>query len=56
VSEEDSRVLELVLKGVNVLLVKSGMANNAAELTRVLENDINILFKLSHNNVFRIQV
>ena len=28
VSEEDNRVIELVLKGVNVLLVKSGMASN----------------------------
>jgi hypothetical protein len=56
VNEEDARVLELVLKGVNVLLVKAGMSNNAAELCKVLGNDIDILFKLSHHHTFRIQV
>jgi len=54
VSEEDARVLELVLKGVNVLLVKAGMASNATELIKVLGNDIDILFKLSHHHTFRI--
>jgi len=56
VGEEDNRVIELVLKGVNVLLVKSGMANNPKELTEVLKNDIDVLFKLSHHNIFRIAV
>lgn len=56
VNEEDARVLELVLKGVNVLLVKAGMASNASELCKVLGNDIDILFKLSHHHTFRIQV
>lgn len=54
VSDEDARVLELVLKGVNVLLVKAGMSSNAAELCKVLGNDIDILFKLSHHHTFRI--
>lgn len=47
-------MLELVLKGVNVLLVKAGMASNATELIKVLGNDIDILFKLSHHHTFRI--
>ena len=54
VSEEDNRVIELVLKGVNVLLVKSGLTGNAHEMISMLENDINTIFKLSHHKVFRI--
>ena len=56
VCEEDNRVIELVLKGVNVLLVKSGMSSDPEQLTSVLTNDIDILFKLSHHNIFRIAV
>jgi len=56
VSEEDNRVIELVLKGVNVLLVKSGMASDPEKLTSVLTDDIDILFKLSHHSIFRIAV
>ena len=56
VNEEDNRAIELVLKGVNVLLVKSGLSANPHELTAMLGDDINILFKLSHHTVFRIQV
>ena len=36
VSEEDNRVIELVLKGVNVLLVKSGLTTNAHKMIEML--------------------
>jgi hypothetical protein len=54
ISEEDNRVIELVLKGVNTLLVKSGLTGNAHSMIEMLENDINTIFKLSHHKVFRI--
>lgn len=55
VSEEDNKVIELVLKGINIVMIKSNtkMDNQLKEL---LEKQTNLLFKLTHHKVFRIQL
>ena len=55
VSEEDNKVIELVLKGINVVLVKSNTKMDA-NLKELLEKQTNLLFKLTHHKVFRIQL
>jgi len=53
IDEEDNKVIELVLKGINVVLVKSS-AKLDTQLKNLLENQTNHLFKLTHHKVFRI--
>ena len=53
IDEEDNKVIELVLKGVNIILMKT--ANTVdSDLNRVLDQQIDILFRLTHHKVFRI--
>ena len=55
IDEEDNKVIELVLKGVNIILMKT--ANTVdSDLNRVLDQQIDILFRLTHHKVFRIQL
>ena len=55
VSEEDNKVIELVLKGINIVLSKSSTQMDD-KLKELLENQTNMLFKLTHHKVFRIQI
>ena len=55
VDDEDNKVIELVLKGVNIILLKSGSRVDA-DLRKVLTEQTNLLFKLTHHKVFRIQL
>jgi len=55
VDEEDNKVIELVLKGINVVLIKSS-AKLDSQLKNLLETQTNLLFKLTHHKVFRIQL
>lgn len=55
VSEEDNKVIELVLKGINVVMVKSNTKIDN-QLKQLLEKQTNMLFKLTHHKVFRIQL
>ena len=53
--------MEQILKGVNVLMNKSKsdirMNNHhGQELKKLLDDEMNTLFKLTHHNVFRIQI
>jgi hypothetical protein len=53
VDEEDNKVIELVLKGVNIIMSKSTNTVDS-DLSKVIDNQIDILFKLTHHRVFRI--
>lgn len=53
IDEEDNKVIELVLKGVNIILIKSAKEVDS-DLNRVLDQQIDILFRLTHHKVFRI--
>ena len=55
VDEEDNKVIELVLKGINVVLLKSSSSIDD-DLKELLEKQTNLLFKLTHHKVFRIQL
>ena len=55
VSEEDNKVIELVLKGINVVMLKSNTKLDQ-QLKDLLERQTNLLFKLTHHKVFRIQL
>ena len=55
VDEEDNKVIELVLKGINIVMVKSNTRMDE-ELKSLLEKQTNLLFKLTHHKVFRIQL
>ncbi len=55
VDEEDNKVIELVLKGINVVLLKSSSKLDT-QLKNLLETQTNLLFKLTHHKVFRIQL
>lgn len=55
IDEEDNKVIELVLKGVNIILIKSAKEVDS-DLNRVLDQQIDILFRLTHHKVFRIQL
>jgi len=59
IDEEENKIVEQILKGVNVLMNKSKsdirMNNHhGAELKKLLDDEMNTLFKLTHHNVFRI--
>ena len=62
--QEDNKIAELVLKGVNILVTKCSAqlfghyTNDASgiELRRLLEEETNSLFRLSHHEVFRIAI
>ena len=53
IDEEDNKVIELVLKGVNIILIKSAKEVDS-DLNRVLDQQVDILFRLTHHKVFRI--
>ena len=55
VDQEDNKVIELVLKGINVVLTKSSSQIDN-KLKGLLEQQTNLLFKLTHHKVFRIQL
>ena len=55
VDEEDNKVIELVLKGINIVMIKSSSRMDA-QLKSLLEKQTNLLFKLTHHKVFRIQL
>ncbi len=63
--QEDNKVAELVLKGVNILVTKcsqqlfgnmSSGSDSSKEIARLIEEETNSLFRLSHHEVFRIAV
>lgn len=61
IDEEENKIVEQILKGVNVLMNKSKsdirMNNHhGQELKKLLDDEMNTLFKLTHHNVFRIQI
>jgi hypothetical protein len=61
IDEEENKIVEQILKGVNVLMNKSKsdirMNNHhGQELKTLLDDEMNTLFKLTHHNVFRIQI
>jgi hypothetical protein len=47
-------VIELVLKGVNIIMQKSTSNVVDDDLRKVIDLQIDILFKLTHHKVFRI--
>lgn len=51
--EEDNKVIELVLKGINFILQKAG---DAKELHQIIQDQSDLLFKLTHHKVLRIQL
>ena len=51
--EEDNKVIELVLKGINIIMLKT---TDTKEIQRILSDQTDILFKLSHHKVLRIQL
>lgn len=53
VDEEDNKAVELVLKGVNIVIQKSPSKMDQ-DLKVLLEKQTNLLFKLTHHGVFRI--
>jgi hypothetical protein len=53
VDEEDNKVVELVLKGINIILVKAG---DAKDLHTIINEQADLLFKLTHHKVLRIQL
>ena len=58
IDESDNKIVELILKGVNILMVSSKqdltIGGSSGELRGILEEEMNTLFKLTHHNVFRI--
>lgn len=52
--QQDNKIAELVLKGVNTLMVKCSNFTSNAELKKLIEEETNVLFKLTHHEVFRI--
>lgn len=54
VDEEDNKVIELVLKGVNLMMQKASLVNS--DLSAVIDKQLDILFRLTHHKVFRIQL
>jgi hypothetical protein len=51
--EEDNKVIELVLRGINIIIIKT---SDTKELQKILTDQTDILFKLSHHKVLRIQL
>lgn len=56
VDEEDNKVIELVLRGVNIILQKNSSNVIDDDLRKVIDMQIDILFRLTHHKVFRIQL
>mmetsp|Transcript_5700 Transcript_5700/g.9039 ORF Transcript_5700/g.9039 Transcript_5700/m.9039 type:complete len:243 (+) Transcript_5700:1082-1810(+) len=61
IDESSNKIVELILKGINILMTKSKQdlmvgSPHGAELNQLLEAEMNTLFKLTHHNVFRIQI
>ena len=50
-NEEDNKVVELVLKGINLVMTKT---EDIKAIHKILEEQIDILFKLTHHKVLRI--
>lgn len=50
-SEEDNKVVELVLKGINLVMTHT---EDIQAIHKILEEQIDILFKLTHHKVLRI--
>jgi hypothetical protein len=55
VDEEDNKVIELVLKGVNIIMQKATNQVDS-DLSKVIDKQLDILFRLTHHKVFRIQL
>lgn len=51
IDEEDNKVIELVLKGINIIIIKT---TDNKELQTIIQDQTDLLFKLSHHNVLRI--
>ena len=60
IDQSENKIVEQVLKGINVLMTHSkaelAMGGKDSELKKLLEEEMNMLFKLTHHNVFRIQI
>ena len=58
IDQEENRIVEIILKGINIILVysKSEMRQENSELKGLIQKEMNTLFKLTHHNVFRIQL
>lgn len=56
VDQEDNKVLDLVLKGVYTVMLKSQSMKIDHDVKKMIEAQINILFKLTHHKVFKIQL
>jgi hypothetical protein len=61
IDQDENKIVEQILKGVNVLMQKSKsdirLSNHhGEELKKLLDDEMNTLFKLTHHNVFRIQI
>ena len=56
VDQEDNKVLDLVLKGVYTVMLKSQSMEIDHDVKKMIEAQINILFKLTHHKVFKIQL
>ena len=52
VDEQDNHVIELVLKGVNIIMTKCSEVSES--LKQVLTDETNLLFKLTHHKIFKI--
>jgi len=52
VDEEDNKVIELVLKGVNIIMQRGSSGDT--DLAKVIDKQVDILFRLTHHKVFRI--
>ena len=50
-NEEDNKVVELVLKGINLVMTNT---DDISAIHKILEEQIDILFKLTHHKVLRI--
>ena len=61
IDEEENKIVEQILKGVNLLMTKSKTdlrmnTRLGSELRKLLEVETDTLFRLTHHNVFRIQI
>ena len=58
IDQNENKIVEQILKGINVLMVNCKedliMGGADSELKGLLEDEMNMLFKLTHHNVFRI--
>ena len=56
--ENDNKVAEIVLKGVNVLMTKcegfDDMIRTNQDLRSLIEEETNVLFQLTHHTAFKI--